>query len=88
MNALAPGTCRHCKCHGESCTLVDGGKCGWIDRSRTVCNAQACMRAELARARAARAARPRPEFAGWGYGARCIEMRKQRRKRRGKGKAA
>ena len=47
------------------------------------------MRAELARVRAARAARPRKKYAGWGFGAICIDKRKQRRgKRRGKGKAA
>lgn len=99
--ALQPGVCRHCGCAGEACTLPDGDKCGWTDRSRTVCNAPGCQRAEAARVRAARAARPltpRERIAslmarGWGYGAAYQEVRDEMRRgerarRRGRGKRA
>lgn len=91
MTLIAPGTCRYCGCHGESCSLPDGDRCT-LPSAGTVCNAPGCTRAELARVRAARAAaiaaRPRNEFKGWGYGAKCIELRKRDRARRRKRRAA
>lgn len=90
MTLLAPGTCRHCGCHGESCTLADGEKCGWSNRDRIVCTAPGCQLAEAARAACARAARPltaRQRIAalmagGWGYGAACEEIRREERRSR------
>ena len=46
MSYVAPGTCRHCGCHGEGHKLEDGEECCWIDPSRTVCSAPGCMIAE------------------------------------------
>jgi hypothetical protein len=99
MSVVAPGTCRHCGCHGEACTLPDGEKCSWTDRSCTFCNAPGCQRAEVARLNAVRAARPltkKQQLAallhkGWGWGAACDEVYGSRRPKRrvgGKGKAA
>lgn len=82
MSVTPHGACRYCGCHGESCSLPNGDKCVLSDESG-VCNAPGCMRAELARARNAGAARMRPkEFAGWGYGAVAMELRKRRQAKR------
>jgi hypothetical protein len=91
-SAAAHGTCRYCGCHGESCSLPNGDKCSWGNGDCTVCNAPGCMRAELARVRAAVASRPRSKYAGWGYGAivddlRLDDLRKRQRRRRRKGGA-
>lgn len=97
---LQPGVCRHCECtESNPCSLClhkhDG--CAWSDTSRLVCSGEPCIRAEAARLAAARAARPKPEFAGWGPGAIRLELERrdrnarQRRRRRtagGKGRAA
>jgi hypothetical protein len=84
MSTAVPGTCRHCGCHGESCTLPNGDKCGWTGDC-TVCNRPGCLRAELARVRAAKPVKSaRSQYAGWGYGAIAMDLRKQRRRRRKK----
>jgi hypothetical protein len=82
MSTATHGICRYCGCQGESCSLPNGDKCSLSDVT-SVCNAPGCMRAELARVRAA-GARPRSKYAGWGYGAIQIDLRKQRRARRRK----
>lgn len=82
MTSLTPRTCRYCRCHGETCTLPDGEKCAWSNADCTVCNAPGCLRAELARSRAVKPMRPRPKYAGWGYGAILEDLRKQRRRGR------
>lgn len=54
MTLIAPGMCRHCGCHGDSCSLPDGDRCSIGERD-TVCSAPGCQRAELQRVAAARA---------------------------------
>jgi hypothetical protein len=89
MSHAVSGTCRYCRCHGESCSLPNGEKCCWSDAGCTVCNAPGCMRAELARLRAAVAPRPKKKYAGWGYGAIRMDLQKQAAaKRRRRGRAA
>jgi hypothetical protein len=79
--------CRYCGCHGESCTLPNGDKCCLNDESG-VCNGPGCMRAELARTRAAVSARPRSKYAGWGYGAIVTDLRRQAARKRRRERAA
>ena len=90
--AAPAGTCRHCGCHGEACTLANGDKCGWLDESCTACNAGPCAAAEMRRkaqdeARAQGAPKRERQYPrGWGYGAiRADLRRKDARRRRGKG---
>lgn len=40
------GECRHCHCHGDSCSLPEGGRCVWMNSFRTVCSGPACLMAE------------------------------------------
>jgi len=87
MTLVAPGTCRFCGCHGESCTRSDGDKCWWANSTSTLCSAEACLRAEAERARRAKAALPPPprrpnRFDIWD------EQKQRRNRRRRKGKAA
>lgn len=86
MSLIQPGVCRHCGCHGESCTLPDGDKCVWADSSRTVCNGASCVIAEAARVEKARVARPGGKhgerYVGWGYGAIVDDLRKRRRRKK------
>lgn len=87
--STAPGTCRYCGCHGDSCTLPNGEKCCWSDAGCTVCNAPGCMRAELARVRAAGGHKQQQsKYANWGYGAIQEDLRRQRRARRRRRRAA
>ncbi len=99
MGLIAPGTCRHCGCHGENCRMPDGDLCGFTDRTGTVCSAPACQRAEAARLAAAKAADAEQRragqrkygdrYRGWGSGAIFADLRRRERARRkGKGKAA
>lgn len=41
----AEKTCQFCGCHGDSCSLPEGGdeRCTWINKSRTACSG--CSRA-------------------------------------------
>jgi hypothetical protein len=45
MSAI-PGTCRYCGCTAENpCSVypyTTDATCGWLDKKRTVCNAQKC----------------------------------------------
>lgn len=57
---IEPGICRHCGCtESDPCRLSDGDSCSWADAARTVCNRPSCMKAEAARKRSAKAARPK-----------------------------
>jgi hypothetical protein len=83
--ALQPGVCRHCECTEErpcSLCLHDHGGCAWVDRSRLVCSGAPCVRSEQVRLATARAARPTPEFKGWGYGAVVLEKRRRLQRER------
>ena len=86
MSTPVPGTCRYCGCQGEACTLPNGDKCGWVDESRTVCNAPGCQRAELARVKSTKSSdlyeRLKEKYRGWGYGAIQIEERRRRQRER------
>ena len=45
MRTITPGTCKFCGCMEMSaCVLPNGDPCSWLDMSRTVCNAPACIR--------------------------------------------
>lgn len=62
MPNLTPGVCRHCHCtEDRACLLQTGGgeTCSWTDRTRLVCNAPACVKAEAARVATVKASRPR-----------------------------
>ena len=37
------GTCEVCGCHGDSCTLREGGRCVWMNSLRTLCNNPNCV---------------------------------------------
>lgn len=91
MTLIAPGVCRYCGCHGESCRTRDGDLCFFTNANQTVCSAEACQRAEAERLRAAKAARdaakPASKYRGWGYGAIVADLRRKARKG-GKGRAA
>lgn len=41
------GECKYCHCHGDSCSLPEGGdaRCTWFNNSRTVCTGPGCIRA-------------------------------------------
>ena len=39
----AGGTCRFCGCHGDTCSLPEGGRCVWADRFRMTGSAPACQ---------------------------------------------
>jgi hypothetical protein len=85
MTLIAPGRCRHCGCTDDrACRLHDGDACCWIDSTRTVCSNPECIKAETARMQRAQqeaqASKPRPRFAGWGYGAIVDQLRRERRK--------
>lgn len=88
MSTLMPGVCRHCTCtEGAACSMC-GDEPRFVDNSRLVCGNPQCMKAErerLARARAAvvaqRTAKPRPKYAGWGYGAVVQDLRRRRRRK-------
>jgi hypothetical protein len=57
---IRAGTCRHCGCTEEDpCRLNTGEPCSWADDTRTVCSRPSCMKAEAARKRSAKAARPK-----------------------------
>jgi len=43
--AAMAGTCEHCGCSGDTCSLPEGGKCVWMNRSRTCCSGPGCIRA-------------------------------------------
>lgn len=94
MNAATPGICRHCGCGvSRLCRLEDGEACCWIDPSRTVCSAPACIMAEGKRTRAQKLAieraRPRRKRS-WEVHELMVEERRQRGKRareRRKGRA-
>ncbi len=88
MSTPIPGTCRYCGCQGEACTLPDGEKCAWRDADRLCCTAPGCMRAEMTRLSVVSYERARSKYAGWGYGAILEDLRKQRRGRRRRRKAA
>lgn len=47
--ALLSGTCRHCGCPGDSCSIGGGERCGFVDLLRTVCNNPACVTKEMYR---------------------------------------
>ena len=84
--APVAGVCRYCSCTEENaCMLAHGEPCGWIDKSRTVCNSPRCIIAEENRRKAAR---PRSRFAGMGFGLIVETLRREERRRRRKGKAA
>lgn len=88
--ATKAGVCRFC---GVTDVQVDGDKLCWMDKDRTCCNKYSCRKQYLAeqRRKAVKPAKPRSEFAGWGYGAIVKELQKRRRKTgrlRRKGKAA
>lgn len=95
---IAPGVCRHCSCTDSTpCKLQDGDACCWTDRERMVCSAPGCVNAEAARVRAAKAAagpaKPKSRFAqlvatGWGRGAIVDELRREKRRRSRRRKAA
>ena len=72
--SVTPGTCRYCRCHGDSCPLANGERCVWSDRDRTVCSAAPCMRAEATRLRAANYDLVKARYWDWVRG-----LRKQRR---------
>lgn len=86
MTHLLPGRCRYCSCtEDNACRLADNEPCAWWDEERTVCSNPRCIRAELARTRQSAAPpRPRSKYAGWGYGAILEDLRRQRRRRRGR----
>ena len=46
---LLSGTCRHCGCQGDSCSIGGGEKCGFVDPLRTICNNPACLTKEMYR---------------------------------------
>jgi hypothetical protein len=51
LMALLSGTCRHCGCHGDSCAIGGGEKCGWCatEIERTLCTAPGCVMKEFYR---------------------------------------
>lgn len=58
--ATSAGTCRHCGCtEDDPCRLYTGEPCSWADAARTVCSGPSCMKAEAARKRSAKVARPK-----------------------------
>lgn len=88
---IAPGCCRHCGCtEDHACRLFDGDTCCWIDNTRTVCSSPRCVRAETARRKqaareaAAEKRKPKSRFAGMGYGAIVEQLRRERRRKKGK----
>jgi hypothetical protein len=46
---LLSGTCRHCCCHGDSCSIGGGERCSWVhtEIERTLCNNPACQQKEF-----------------------------------------
>lgn len=90
MKAAQPGTCRHCGCSEERpcwACRAHCDECTWADAERTVCSGPACVKAERDRLAALRGVKRSP-YAGWGFGAICLEMRKRGRRARRKGRAA
>lgn len=99
-----PGVCRYCHCTMENPRKVypygDDDTCGWLPETmQTVCSHPDCARAWGREQRAAKAAvaeavrrskrKHGDKYVGWAYGAIVADMRRQqRRKRRGKGRAA
>jgi len=45
--AASAGTCKHCGCHGDSCSLREGERCAWIDKYRNVCSNTPCVLADI-----------------------------------------
>lgn len=78
------GKCRFCGCTElEPCTLSTGDPCIWYDAGRECCTNPNCIREHERERRMAKAFRPRPRYAGWGYGAIVEDMRRRARARRG-----
>jgi len=92
MSAITAGTCRHCGCTEEcACRLSTGDPCWWTNTERTVCSNPSCISAEIRRLRAEGKTRRELQkaarrlhgdrFVGRGYGAICMELRKDARER-------
>lgn len=96
MSLPITGVCRYCGCTEEQPCQVppfgDDDTCCWLPGTdRTVCSAPGCViawhRAQKL-AKAARVAKPKSQYAGWGYGAVVEDMRRKARRKRGKDRAA
>jgi len=84
VTTTVEGVCRYCGCtEADPCWACreSAGEARWKDLARTVCTAPACFKAEEARIRALRKARPKKRFSGWGYGAAVIQLRRETRRR-------
>ena len=90
MSRAQAGRCRFCGCEGDSCTLPDGDRCGWLSLERTVCSSPPCLRAHFAQAARHKTKATRKRTPGDIHELMQRERRERRRaaRARKKGKAA